>query len=202
MQAWDNCQDYAPGSAMNASSSNSLYEMVAGALSLMASDVDPAECHGMLCGMLCSRRRFEPRAWLEHLCGYDDSTAGTLTPDHALSLLVRETLSGMDADDYSFRLLLPPDDDSLSERTGALGSWCRGFLSGFGVGEMHELSRESREFLIDLSRISQVDPGEGAGEAGEQAFVEIVEYARMGAILLREEHRDVMTPAPDGSTVH
>jgi hypothetical protein len=34
-----------------------------------------------------------------------------------------------------------------------------------------------------------VDPRESTGEMGERAFNEIVEYARMGAILLREENR-------------
>lgn len=187
---------------MNARMSDSLYDMVAGALALMESDVDPAECHGMLCGMLCSRRRFEPRAWLRHLSGYDDSLALNLTPDHALSVLVRETLSGMDADDYSFNLLLPAEEDALAARAGALGSWCRGFLSGFGLGEMRELSRESREFLTDLSRISEVDPNEAASEAGEQAFWQIVEYTRMGAILLREEHREVMSPPDQRRSLH
>src|SRR5690606_23047497 len=89
---WDNRATFAAERAMNART-DSLYEMVAGALALIEGDVDPAECHGMLCGMLCSRRRFEPRAWLQHLCGYGNVESLNLGPDHALSVLVRETLA-------------------------------------------------------------------------------------------------------------
>lgn len=174
---------------MNNFAARSFYIAVSEALSLLDSDVDPAECHGMLCGMLCSPEGFETEDWLQHLVGYPEETT-ELMVDEALNDLLHSTLRGMDSDEFGFELLLPDDEEPLVVRTDALGGWCRGFLSGFGASRgMTGMSSESQEFLGDLYRISQVDPRESTGEMGERAFNEIVEYARMGAILLREENR-------------
>lgn len=173
-------------------SSRSFYASVSVALADLDSEVEPAECHGMLCGMLCSPDGFETGLWLQHLAGYRDEVPDADELDETLVDLLRSTLRGMDSDEFGFELLLPDDDEPLSIRTDALGGWCRGFLSGFGVTRgAAGLSSESQEFLGDLYRLSQVDPHEAAGEVGENAFLEIVEYARMGTILLREENRHV-----------
>lgn len=173
-------------------SSRSFYASVSAALADLDSEVEPAECHGMLCGMLCSPDGFETGLWLQHLSGYRDDTPEPEVLDETLVDLLRSTLRGMDSDEFGFELLLPDDDEPLAIRTDALGGWCRGFLSGFGVTRgAAAISSESQEFLGDLYRLSQVDPHDAAGEVGEHAFLEIVEYARMGTILLREENRHV-----------
>ncbi|MSR15983.1 MAG: YecA family protein [Gammaproteobacteria bacterium] len=172
--------------------SRSFYITVSAALSDLDSDVEPAECHGVLCGMLCSPDGFETAQWLRHLTGYPEGVTDELVVDGALTDLIHSTLRGMDSDDYGFELLLTDDDESLVLRTDALGSWCRGFLSGFGtMTGVSGISAESREFLEDLYKIGQVDPDEASNEVGEHAFLEIVEYTRMGTILLREESRHV-----------
>lgn len=174
---------------MNNFVARSFYVAVSEALSSLHSDVNPAECHGMLCGMLCSPSDFETEDWLQHLAGYAEE-APELDVDDALVDLLRSTVRGMDSDEFGFELLLPDDEEPLAVRTDALGGWCRGFLSGFGVSRgVSGASVESQEFLGDLYRISQVDPRAGGGEMGERAYNEIVEYARMGTILLREENR-------------
>jgi uncharacterized protein len=174
--------------------SRSFYVTVSAALSDLDSDVEPAECHGMLCGMLCSPDGFDTAQWLRHLTGYPEGVAEELIVDEAFTDLIHSTLRGMDSDDYGFELLLPDDDESLVARTEALGGWCRGFLSGFGITSgISTMSAEGREFLADLYKIGQVDPTEASSEVGEHAFLEIVEYTRMGAILLREENRHVTT---------
>ena len=183
---------------MSEFSSRSFYEVVSAALTHLESEVDAAECHGVLCGMLCSPNGFDTMHWLQHLTGYAEELGHALAPGHALTELVHFTVRGMDSDDYGFEILLPDDDEPLIARAGALGSWCRGFLSGFGVTRgAATMSAESREFLGDLYQISQVDPREAGSEVGEQAFTEIVEYARIGTILLREENRSVTTDVFD-----
>ncbi len=184
-------------------SSRAFYAAVSAALTQLDSDVEPPECHGMLCGMLCSPDGFESNQWLQHLTGYPEFRGAELRIGDALNDLLRSTLRGMDAEDFGFQLLLPEDDEPLLIRTDALGGWCRGFLSGFGITRgAAATSPESQEFLGDLYRISQVDPHDAVGEVGEQAFEEIVEYARMGAILLREENREVTADVFDHSSLH
>jgi yecA family protein len=188
---------------MTGLSSRSFYASVSAALAQLDSDLEPAECHGVLCGMLCSPDGFDSDLWLQHVTGYPEDLPLEYQSTDALHDLVRRTLHGMESEDLQFELLLPDDDESLVARTDALGCWCRGFLSGFGITRgVAARSAESQEFLGDLYRISQVDPAEVQGEVGERAFLEIVEYARMGAILLREENRDLSTPAFNQGYLH
>ncbi|MBI4695206.1 MAG: UPF0149 family protein [Gammaproteobacteria bacterium] len=183
----------------------SMYESVDDALRRLESDIEPAECHGMLCGMLCSPLHFDADLWLRHVTGYPETpVAPDSLPAEALAELARDTLTAMNTDDFSFNLLLPADERPLSLRTAALGGWCRGFLSGFGLTrpDMTQLSRDSREFLADLGRISQVDNREHAAEVAENSFFEIVEYARMGTMLLREETRFAVDAERGNESLH
>ena len=174
------------------SADDDVYEAVSDALSALASDLEPAESHGVLCGMLCGPQTFEVDAWLAHLVGYADEPVGSLTRDHPLLRLVEHTQANLGDGEFGLQLLLPADGEALGYRAEALGLWCRGFLSGFGMhGAVPGLTDEAREFLQDLARISQLDPEQPANEAGERDFQEIVEYARMGAQMLYDER-----PAP------
>jgi uncharacterized protein len=204
MRSWNNTPYLEPKIYPMANfPSRSFYATVSAALSQLDSDIEPAECHGVLCGMLCSPDGFDTGQWIQHLTGYADDTAEDLRVDEALTDLIHSTLRGMDSDEYGFELLLPDDDETLAARTDALGGWCRGFLSGFGITQGAEaMSAESREFLGDLYKISQVDPHDATNDVGERAFMEIVEYTRMGAILLREENRHVTTDVFDRVSVH
>ena len=174
---------------MTHSPHHDVYDEVADALAALSCDVEAAESHGMLCGMLCSPMPFVPDAWLEHVLGYGDGpNMAALQADHPLPRLVTATVGALHEGDYGLQPLLPAEDASLATRAAALGLWCRGFLSGFGLrGAVPGLTDDAREFLQDIARISQVDPDAANGEAGERDFQEIVEYTRMGALMLYEE---------------
>lgn len=91
----------------------------------------------------------------------------------------------------SIALLLPDDDSAIADRAAALRHWCSGFLGGLGLGGMNKsikLSSDAEELLSDLREIgrSEVSFDEDE-ESDENALMELIEYARMGAILLRDE---------------
>ena len=185
---------------------NSLYESVESALTLMNCDIGPAECHGMLCGMLCGVQTFDPGMWLGHATGYDeDFRFDDLGAGHALKQLLEETLSGFDSDDFALQVLVPEDDYPMETRTAALGAWCRGFLSGFGFSEitdLAQLSEDSRGYLRDLQEISRVDPEIAGKNDDEYSLMELCEYARMGALLLREETLFANAAPGTSGTIH
>ncbi len=187
-------------------SNKSLYESVEFALQLMDCDIGAAQCHGILCGMLCGVKEFDPSAWLGHTMGYHDTVSpADLGSGHALAQLLNETIAGFCADDFSLEVLLPQEDCALAVRTKALGSWCRGFLSGFGLTEFRaseKLSEDSRGFLQDLQEIGRIDPEEADDDGNEFALMELCEYTRMGTLLLREEIRFIADTDPDGGTIH
>lgn len=154
-------------------------------------DIGASECHGVLCGMLCSTRNFQVDGWLGHTTGYQSNLdAEALAAKPALTTLYQQTLTALDADDLSFTPLLPDDEYPLSVRVESLGAWCRGFLSGFGLGDSYlanQLSADTQDFLRDLQKISQVNPTDLDAQGSESALFEVQEYARMGALLMREE---------------
>jgi len=185
---------------------NALYESVESALSLMECDIGPAECHGILCGMLCGTRGFNSSLWLDHTTGYAEHVSfHELGSGHALTCLLEETINGFESEDFSLRVLLPDEDESVETRAQALGAWCRGFLSGFGLTEqsdLHELSDDSKGYLRDLQEIGRIEPQVGDSADEEFSLMELCEYARMGALLLREEIQFSLARADGNETIH
>jgi uncharacterized protein YgfB (UPF0149 family) len=159
-----------------------------------------AECHGLMCGLLC-------RA--------GSSTATDFKTQLAAMQLVVDPLPGLDAvlteahettarqledDEFGFVLWLPDDEEPLEERIVALGQWCSGFLVGLACGgKLDTLTEEATEAIDDLQQIARAEmsaPGpaddeneEAENEEDENAFVEIVEYVRVVVLMMQEEFR-------------
>jgi uncharacterized protein len=172
----------------------------------------PAESHGMLCGLLCARADAEPGTWLVHTLGEQtggeqtggEQTLGEVRTGDVLAgecreqllSVYQETAQQLAGESYELRLLLPDDDEPLGLRSQALGEWCQGFLFGLAVSgeqDWEKLSPEAAEIGHDLTEIAGVvgpegeDPNWKDGEADEIAYAELVEYVRMGAMLIYEE---------------
>jgi len=175
---------------------------------------DPADCHGSLCGLLCAMDMGQGTAWVNQVLtgqwGLAEAEAAQQAADgetrDLLLSLYEETAAQLDDPEYGFSPLLPDDDVPLAQRVAALSRWCQGFLLGLGLGGVKEqsgLSEDSREVLQDFVEISRLGSGEGGeGDEDETAYVEIVEYVRMAALLIYEELRPLRAPRPKGSPVH
>lgn len=179
-------------------------------------DFDPAECHGVLCGLLCASDAVAGPAWVNQvLAGRLDLPAagdgplpgGASDEDHALLLILyRSTVAQLEDPDYGFEPLLPDDDIPLTQRVAALSHWCQGFLLGLGFGGVQDQAKlpgDSHEVMRDFVEISRLGQGDaGAGNDDENAFAEIVEYVRMAALVVYEELRPLRAARPDGAQVH
>ena len=166
------------------------YDQITAALQMLGSELSAGECHGMLCGALCGPEAFDAEGWFQHVIGYEeDLHLSSLDLNHVVHVLVRDTQSGLSSQEFEFALLLPDDDTSLADRAQGLSDWCHGFISGFGLAAVSELSEDAKDFLKDLRQISRIEVGESDAKADEQAFFELSEYCRIGAMLLREETR-------------
>ena len=188
------------------------YDKVDRVLKILDCDIGASECQGVLCGMLCSAKNFEVGNWLRHTLGYqDEQELQDLANDPAIQSLFQQTLMGFDSDDFSFSLLLPDDESALALRIEALGAWCRGFLSGFGLSDVKDtkqLGEDTQDYLRDLHEIGKVDPKALEADGNEEALFEVQEYARVGALLVREEFRASMkgdalaNPDRDNPSIH
>jgi uncharacterized protein YgfB (UPF0149 family) len=177
-----------------------------------------AECHGVLCGLICRNGAVTHQDYLVHLATLQlvdepGKPLKELFADAHISTV--QQLSDMD---LGFNLWLPDDDQPLEERTDALAQWCTGFLAGIGLGgELPTLSEEAIEALEDMRQIARanypkiaitdadraevmdfvadeiaatgLDDEEHADESDETAFMEIVEYVRVVTLMMCEEMR-------------
>ena len=168
-------------------------------LTRLLDPLDPAELHGLLCGLLCADPTLDRDRWLV-LARAELAEGAELTAPvcDLLAKLLEFGAAQLNADDGSVTPLLPNDDAPLRRRTEALGAWCQGLLYGLGLGQMEqhgELSEESREFLRDATEIAQVGfETEEASEADEAAYAEVVEYLRVGLLMILEDLRHSAAP--------
>ncbi len=175
-------------------------DTLARALAVAGLPIDPSELHGSLCGYVAGGGCADAADWLHRLAIdsngpriSDDMPGGPASGDaptgDAIARLRAATLNQFAAQDFSFQLLLPPDDAPLPARADALLGWCQGFLGGFGLAAPASdgLSEDATEALEDIGRIAASDPAYEESEADEAALAEIVEFVRVAALLLHGE---------------
>ena len=161
-----------------------------------------SECHGFLSGYYCSSNSIAVDLWRQHLLAGIDESVNVADCISILEQLANQVKVEVLSEDISFGLLLPDDQDAINERSNALAEWCAGFASGLGIGGMGEkakLNEECDEFIKDVISISRMDTTIEDGEDSEAAFFEIVEYIRVGVIMLHQEwHQiDIISVRPE-----
>ncbi len=142
-----------------------------------------SELHGSLCGWLAGGGA-SGAGWLAPVLV--DDTLPVPVAGSALDQLRTASAAQLADRSFTFALLLPDSDSSLTERSGALFDWCRGFLGGFGLaaGSSPPLSAESTEALGDLAKLAGAQPQDDGDEEDEDALIEIEEFVRVAALLL------------------
>ncbi|EGH96174.1 YecA/YgfB family protein [Pseudomonas syringae] len=178
---------------------NSPYKAFATLLNSGGHKVSPAELHGLLLGRSCAGAGFDNEGWFA-----DASMLLETEPqDNIRAALVglQEMVKGeLTGDDMTVVLLLPGDDEPLTERAAALGQWCQGFLAGFGLAIGDKvLGSEAKAVLEDLSAIAQVQDALEESEDGETDYMEVMEYMRVAPLLLFTEFNEPAEPQPKPS---
>ena len=151
----------------------------------------PSEAHGMLCGLICAGSKDPVGAWLEHL--FSDQEADPADSSEVrqhlkeFAMQVMETVR--DRND-GLTLILPDEEAPLLERATGIYDWIRGFL--FAVGALgvkeSDLSEQGREVIRDFADLTRMDLADlDESEENEEALMEITEFVRVAAMLIREE---------------
>jgi hypothetical protein len=151
-----------------------------------------AEVHGTLCGLLAASD-LDREAWLTRLGAVKDSERDDRADEDLVDLLTslhQATEAQLRDPELGFQLCLPGDEHGLPMRAEALAHWCQGFVYGIGLCRLPGSwlgAGETREFLRDLTAISNADAEQTDDDDEEAAFAELVEYVRVGVMLLRAE---------------
>ncbi|MFA5938602.1 MAG: UPF0149 family protein [Sinimarinibacterium sp.] len=177
------------------------YDALAALLQQIGFVDETAEYHGALCGALCVREAREVDVLRVIEPAGSGGAAGDVRP--VLEALRDATLEAMADEEMSFQPLLPDDDTALVPRVQALVAWCQGFLYGLASKpglDLQRCSADLREIVRDFTELTQASVGdETDANIEEAAYVELVEYLRVGAQLVFMELHPHPTLDPSDS---
>lgn len=148
-----------------------------------------AELHGLISGILCGGNQDD--SWKPLV--YDLTNEGmaySMPLSQQTDELYQETKAVLLNDEFDFQLLIPDDGITLFEQVDDLAGWVNHFLLGLGlvVPKLESVKGDVQEVITDLRGIGQLGYDEDEDlEELEQAFVEVIEYVRMAALLCYNE---------------
>jgi uncharacterized protein YgfB (UPF0149 family) len=170
-------------------------------------DLSPSELAGMIHGLLGHGFVIETGRWQQQMSEF--LTAGDLLPDPALEgleQLIAFSQKDYQPDSFSIDLIRPEDDYPLEQRAKAIGEWCQGYLTGYGLvpnKDGKELEGESKEALQDLGEIAKIDfEMSEPDEEMEKAFMTVCEHVKMSALLLFQANQPKPTVDSNKKQVH
>jgi len=143
----------------------------------------PSEMHGAICGYLASGIEWSDASWPIELIGEPRSNC-TEQVHSIVMTLARQAQASLESDDLDFAPWLADDETPLSSRVETMTLWCRGFLGGFGLGNPEQpLASEVDEALQSFAVIAAAPPSLGKEDEDESAWMELVEFIRVSALL-------------------
>lgn len=165
----------------------------------------PVEVHGALVGLICGGVEQNTDSWVKPLLELMND-GNQLPPElHLLiSELYQDTVTRLIDFEFGFTPLLLEEEEPLSDRVEALSLWVQSYLTGLAIiqPKLKSASADVQEVIKDLADIAQVEFDVADDEESETAYVELVEFVRMSAILCYSEFGpELPHPEPEESTV-
>lgn len=168
-------------------------------------DLSGAELAGMLHGLV--GHGFVPEAgrWPQQMSDFlaNGEALGQQAEDE-LEQIIAFTQKDYQPESFSIELLIPDDDSPIDHRAQALGEWCQGYLTGYGlIKQEKELDDAAQEALRDMSEIAKIDFSieDENSEELESAFVTISEHVKMSAQIIFQSNKAVPM-APQNKQIH
>lgn len=171
---------------MSTSLSLPTYQETANALASMEAEFHPSQIHGLICGFICGTSGKANIPWQKMIGGNKKNQEAV----NLFERLYEFSYQQMSEFSFEFSLLLPEDDTAIGTRTEALGLWCQGFITGLNQTSVNldNISDEAIETLEDITEIAQVNFEEMTeNEEDETAYFELIEYARLAALMMYNE---------------
>lgn len=177
-------------------------------LDKLDSDIDPGELHGAICGLLSADSNGSFQTVSDNLLPSMDSDNLLHREElSTLEILFDTTKNQLNDPNCDFHLLLPDEEDSLEELVFSLGEWCQGFLLGLSLGGIKnpdKLPEEGAEIAKDFLEIARAGSAYDIEdtEEDEQSYEELMEYVRVGVLLINEILNPEKSLPVDRSKLH
>lgn len=162
-----------------------------------------AEAHGLFSGILCgatAEQKKQKFFWLSLLDLKPEP--GDMLAQEAMDVVdefFAATLSALSSSDLDFQLAVEEGVD-LNDRLADFSIWVQGFLYGMGLSrreDFNDCSEQVQEFMQDLVEISNAEQYELSDQdEDEHALFELIEYVRVGTLLVFEELNPVAQTSP------
>lgn len=151
----------------------------------------PSFVHGMLVGLMSGDSEIKETVWIKKLIEEANIKSVKESFLQVLHQMYLETDAGLNGSGFDFEMCLPEDHETLDFRAAMLGQWAEGYLYGMGLlGKSDKpIEKEVTEFWSDLGDIAGIDAGglSDSGEEDESDLIELIEYVRMGVLMVNEE---------------
>jgi yecA family protein len=161
----------------------------------------PAELHGQLCGYLAAGVSLREEDWLQMALEFADIEKWQEAASKAAIIeLYQATLSLFQNGEYALVPCIADEDAEISLRGTTLAQWAHGFLAGYGLAgrKQETISDDARQVLQDFANISglraDMEQMEDNNE-NDADLTELIEYARLSAMMLFSEHHGVVPDA-------
>jgi len=175
------------------------YDRRAEVLAQLSVSITAAEAHGIATGLLCGQASAPAKSrWFTEIL---DAAGVTADAVHSRAGEIRELDSWFDATvaalndaDLGFEPAVPDDSAPLSNRAISLIDFCSGFQYGLGLSSagknMADLPADTKEVIADFQAIENLDL-DAVDETDDDAWQELLEYVRVGVLLIHEELQPV-----------
>jgi uncharacterized protein YgfB (UPF0149 family) len=163
------------------------YNQLKSTLHTLNTDDTIASAHGILCGFACVSPNLSLDNWLDEiLVSIDLNNLNEKSAYEELAHIFNETMSHLNDETLDFQLLIADEESKLSEQTNTLIEWCQGYLVGLGLQKISTTDEDVLELINNFSEISKLDTDVIDTEQNAQDINEIIEFVRMGVLLIQE----------------
>ena len=163
------------------------YDQVKTVLHSLNTDDTIASAHGILCGFACVKPDLALDDWLgEILVSIDLNNLKQKAAHQQLAQLYNDTLSQLNNPTLNFQLLIANHNHPLKQQADTLIQWCQGFLVGLGLCKISTNDESVLEMIKDFSEISKLDIEVLDNQQNAQDLNEIIEFVRIGTLLIQE----------------
>ncbi len=150
----------------------------------------PVEVHGALVGIICGGIEQSKDNWIKPLLELmNDGQLLSESLQVLIEELYQDTLTRVSDIEFGFSLMLPEEEEPLSKRVEALSLWVQSFLTGIAMVQpkIDKASVDVQEVIKDLADIAMVEFDVVEDEESESAYMELIEFVKMAALLCYSE---------------
>ncbi len=163
------------------------YGQVKTLLYALNTDDTIASAHGILCGFACVKPDLLLDDWLDEiLVSINLNNPDEKSAHQQLAQIYNNTLSQLNDATLNFQPLIADESYTLREQADTLIQWCQGFLTGLGLCKISTNDEEVLEMIKDFNEISKLDTNMLDNEQNAHDLSDVIEFVRIGALLIQE----------------